>query len=469
MKKLIVLLFLISTVSLSQTRDIVPRADGEGYIGTMGKHWLGANLDSLNGIAIGTYISQKDSATKYLPFWWNGKFYLKSDTNSATLGFYPRQQIDALIASLSGGGIASLNGLSGASQTFAIDTTVSGVPAFSSATTVHTLQLPFARFLRQSDTTASVAMQWELDGKLGLGLARLTGDSSAIAGTAGKYISPTMVAASYAPIASPTFTGTVTLPTGLTGTVRVASGVVSATASDTIGLGVNLYGKVNVSDTSATPSGRGKVVTPSMLALKAPLASPTFTGTVTAPTIDSSQVRKLKIGANGIVIDSSKTVGNYKAFYSNGTVYYAKNDTAAAGGSSSTTSFVRTTNFTTTSGSYVDVTNMVFAATANTKYVVQIGVSFDGNVSRLQISSPTSALISGTYVRAEDALFKYIALAGRTTNQVELLVAMATDNLSATLLIEVGANSGNISLQAYAAAGTATLYKGSIMTVTTSQ
>ena len=297
MKKLIVLLFLISTVSLSQTRDIVPRADREGYIGTMGKHWLGANLDSLNGIAIGTYISQKDSATKYLPFWWNGKYYLKSDTNSATLGFYPRQQIDALIASLSGGGIASLNGLTGASQTFAIDTTVSGVPAFSSAMTVHTLQLPFARFLRQSDTTASVAMQWELDGKLGLGLARLTGDSSAIAGTAGKYISPTMVAASYAPIASPTFTGTVTLPTGLTGTVRVASGVVSATASDTIGLGVNLYGKVNVSDTSATPSGRGKVVTPSMLALKAPLASPTFTGTVTLPVGLTGTVRV----ASGVV------------------------------------------------------------------------------------------------------------------------------------------------------------------------
>jgi hypothetical protein len=46
-----------------------------------------------------------------------------------------------------------------------------------------------------------------------------------------------------APIASPSFTGTVTLPTGLTGTLRAASGVVSATASDTVGLALALAQK----------------------------------------------------------------------------------------------------------------------------------------------------------------------------------------------------------------------------------
>lgn len=49
----------------------------------------------------------------------------------------------------------------------------------------------------------------------------------------------------YAPKASPTFTGTVTTPLGA-GTVRSsAGGVLSVTASDTVGLGTALFGKVN--------------------------------------------------------------------------------------------------------------------------------------------------------------------------------------------------------------------------------
>ena len=45
---------------------------------------------------------------------------------------------------------------------------------------------------------------------------------------ASTYLTTTVAASTYAPIASPTFTGTVTLPTGLTGLLSAASGVVSA-------------------------------------------------------------------------------------------------------------------------------------------------------------------------------------------------------------------------------------------------
>jgi hypothetical protein len=58
-------------------------------------------------------------------------------------------------------------------------------------------------------------------------------------------------------------TGTTTLATGLTGTVRAASGVLSATASDSVGLGA-------------------------ALGLKANLASPTFTGKITTDSITSN-------------------------------------------------------------------------------------------------------------------------------------------------------------------------------------
>lgn len=53
----------------------------------------------------------------------------------------------------------------------------------------------------------------------------------------------------YAPKASPTFTGTVTMPLGA-GTVRSSSGgVLSVTASDTVGLAASLFGKVGTGTT----------------------------------------------------------------------------------------------------------------------------------------------------------------------------------------------------------------------------
>ena len=74
-----------------------------------------------------------------------------------------------------------------------------------------------------------------------------------------------------APIASPTFTGTVTLPTGLTGVIRADSGVVS-TDSDVTDLVTaasdSAAGKVELATTAETNTGTdtGRAVTPDGLA-----------------------------------------------------------------------------------------------------------------------------------------------------------------------------------------------------------
>ena len=96
----------------------------------------------------------------------------------------------------------------------------------------------------------------------GLTITGLSGTVRATAGVLSATASDTVGLAAaifaLAPKASPTFTGTVTLPTGLTGTLRAASGVVSATASDSVGLAAALFAK-------------------------APKDAPTFTTSVTTP------------------------------------------------------------------------------------------------------------------------------------------------------------------------------------------
>lgn len=90
-------------------------------------------------------------------------YYTRADSNSATLGFYSRAMIDAKIAEITtGGGITSLNGLNGASQTFAVDSAFAGVPSWFSDGTTHTFRLPFARFWKKSEL--DTANRWQPKG-----------------------------------------------------------------------------------------------------------------------------------------------------------------------------------------------------------------------------------------------------------------------------------------------------------------
>lgn len=82
-----------------------------------------------------------------------------------------------------------------------------------------------------------------------------------------------------APLASPSFTGTVTLPVGLTGILEASSGVVSTAVAGTDYLVPGGSGAALTGLTQSQISGLTAA-----LALLAPLASPDFTGTVTLPT-----------------------------------------------------------------------------------------------------------------------------------------------------------------------------------------
>lgn len=91
-------------------------------------------------------------------------------------------------------------------------------------------------------------------------------------------LSAATAATTYAPIASPTFTGTVTIPSGAS-----ISGYVTSTAA------ASTYAPLaspTFTGTVTIPSGAsisGYLTTASAASTYAPLASPTFTGTVTIP------------------------------------------------------------------------------------------------------------------------------------------------------------------------------------------
>lgn len=141
---------------------------------------------------------------------------------------------------------------------------------------------------------------WPVEGGATAGTATVTFD------TTGAFAFMKYQYSLKAPLASPTFSGTVTLPSGLTGTVRVSSGVVSATASDTVGLGTALAGKLTFADSTVLLAYVKALIAAgsadsSVFATKyhvsstyAPKASPSFTGN---PTFAGSSTLKLFTGA----------------------------------------------------------------------------------------------------------------------------------------------------------------------------
>jgi hypothetical protein len=118
-------------------------------------------------------------------------------------------------------------------------------------------------------------------------IAYLNGVTSGVQAQIDTKLASATAASTYAPLASPTFTGTVTLPSGTVTSEMIADGTI-------------LDSDVNASAAIAQSKISGLT---SDLALKAPLASPTFTGTV-------SGITKTMVGLGNVdnTADTAKPV-----------------------------------------------------------------------------------------------------------------------------------------------------------------
>jgi hypothetical protein len=125
---------------------------------------------------------------------------------------------------------------------------------------------------------------------IGVGTGGAGGSATSIVaiGGAGAFLDLSTAASTYAPIASPTFTGTVTIPAG----ASISGYLTSATASSTYQTISGMSSYLTVSTASSTyaplasPTFTGTVTIPAGASISgyALLASPTFTGTPAAPT-----------------------------------------------------------------------------------------------------------------------------------------------------------------------------------------
>lgn len=140
--------------------------------------------------------------------------------------------------------------------------------------------------------------------------------------------------------------------------------------------------------------------------------------------------------------------------------YQRKDGTTLANSGSGFITIIRTTNFTTTSASYVDVTGLTFSALANTKYLIDAMIflksSLNGSNCGVQLSSPTGALISG-YTKREDTTT--VGWNQRTSNISTVVYSADTigNPIHFMLFVEVGSTAGTISVQAMAIDGPTTI------------
>jgi hypothetical protein len=142
---------------------------------------------------------------------------------------------------------------------------------------------------------------------------------------------------------------------------------------------------------------------------------------------------------------------------SDGQVLTLASGLPAWGNSFAPKAYVRTSNFSTTSSSYTDVTGIAHAAEANKKYRVsgQVAIAITGGGTESIILSIPSGYITGRYSDNAGNSISDLRVAGMTAITY---ASASTVTYSFDYLVEVGASAGDIKLQIKTSDGTSTAY-----------
>ena len=207
------------------------------------------NVSTLAALATG--ILKDTTGTGALSIAAPGTDYLAPTGSGASLTGITGAQIAGNIA----GNAASITGSITESQVAGLASDLAARAALASPTFTGT---PAAPTPTAGTNTTQLATTAFVQAALpGVPVTSVFGRTGAVAATSGDYSVGQVTGA--APAASPSFTGTVTLPTGLTGLLKAATGVVSAAAAGTdylapTGSGAGLTGVVLTTGSYSAPA-----------------------------------------------------------------------------------------------------------------------------------------------------------------------------------------------------------------------
>ena len=239
----------------------------------------------------------------------NTGFILSSPSGSAVLGTdnINYTQFNAAQAILAGTGLSKSGGTLSidtattvdlsTTQTMSNKTFVAPVLGSATATSINGTTIPSSKTLVTTADTGTVTSTMILDGTIvdgdistsaAIATSKISGLDTALAAK----LSSATAATTYAPLASPTFTGTVTLPAG-----TVTSGMI---LDETI-----VDADINASAAIAQSKISGLSAS---FAAKADLASPTFTGTVNAAAVTTTG--NVIVGGNLTVNGTTTTINS---------------------------------------------------------------------------------------------------------------------------------------------------------------
>lgn len=221
---------------------------------------------------------------------------------------------------------------------------------------------------------------------------------------------------SYAPLASPAFTGTPTAPTASTSTnntqlattAYVQANLANYASSSYVNsqISASLSGYATTSYVSSALSG---YVTTSSLATYAPLASPTFTGTPAAPTASTS-TSTTQIATTAYVQNNLASYATTASLSSYATTSYVSGNYATisyVSGNYATVSSLASAsvNYSNSTGSFVPSTGAVGQYGSGTGSSQTPGTNISGLLCGL---SGTARVVSSIYITSGTGTYTYI-------------------------------------------------------------